>query len=343
MKIRGLMFAAVMSAIGMSAAGAQEKLVIDSWGGKFPKSVTEFVAKKFKAETGADIEFITGGTIDRLNKAKLMKARPESDITFTTAHVGWLYVNDGLFEKLDLSKIPNAKNLFSTSKISDYHLAVYGYVYTIAYRTDLTPKGIEFTTWEDLWRPELKGMISAADFDPSHVISVAAHLAGAPAAHWEKGQDKLRALKPNFKAFFTNDANSIQLFSSGETPVQVLLSSNGYHMMKQGVPMKIVVPKEGAVLGIDTISITKGTKKADLAYKFINIVLSPEVQKGWAESEKRSPAVSNVKLSDETAKLPGVMTTEEQWKTMTLPMDQKVRAEKLGEWRKWFTENMIAK
>ena len=38
------------------------------------------------------VEFITGGTIDRLNKAKLAKGNPESDITFTTSHVGWLYV-----------------------------------------------------------------------------------------------------------------------------------------------------------------------------------------------------------------------------------------------------------
>ena len=57
------------------------------------------------------VEFITGGTIDRLNKAKLAKDNPESDITFTTSHVGWLYVDAGLYEKLDLAKIPNSKNL----------------------------------------------------------------------------------------------------------------------------------------------------------------------------------------------------------------------------------------
>lgn len=341
MRTRSAFIAAVVLLAGVKLAAA-ETLVIDSWGGKFPKSVEEFIVGKFKTETGADVEFITGGTIDRLNKAKLMKAQPESDITFTTAHVGWLYVNDGLFEKLDLSRMPNAANLISTAKISDYHVAAYGYVYTIAYRTDMVPEGITFETWEDLWHPELKGMISAADFDPSHVISVAAHLAGADVATWEKGQEKLLALKPNFKAFFTNDANSIQLFSSGETPVQVLLSSNGYHMMEQGVPMKIVVPKEGAVLGIDTVAITKGSKNLDLAYKFINIVLSREVQKEWSEAEMRSPAVAGVAIDPAVASLPGVMTTEEQWTSLTLPLDQKVRAEKLTEWRKWFTENMIA-
>ena len=83
------------------------------------------------------VEFITGGTIDRLNKAKLAKGNPESDITFTTSHVGWLYANDGLYEKLDLAKVPNAKNLVEQAKISPYHIGTWAYVYTIGYRPDL--------------------------------------------------------------------------------------------------------------------------------------------------------------------------------------------------------------
>jgi putative spermidine/putrescine transport system substrate-binding protein len=42
------------------------------------------VAKKFTAKTGVQVDFITGGTINRLNKARLAKTNPESDITFTT-------------------------------------------------------------------------------------------------------------------------------------------------------------------------------------------------------------------------------------------------------------------
>ncbi|MFZ2069009.1 MAG: ABC transporter substrate-binding protein, partial [Xanthobacteraceae bacterium] len=74
-------------------AHAQQKLVVSIWGGSWRDLVADTVAKKFTAETGVPVEFITGGTIDRLNKARLAKANPESDITFTTSHVGWLYVN----------------------------------------------------------------------------------------------------------------------------------------------------------------------------------------------------------------------------------------------------------
>jgi putative spermidine/putrescine transport system substrate-binding protein len=318
---------------------AQDKLVISIWGGSWRDLVAETVAKKFTKETGVPVEFVTGGTIDRLNKEKLAKGNPESDITFTTSHVGWLYANDGLFEQLDVSKIANAANLADEARISPFHLGAWAYVYTIGYRADLVP-GMKFESWSDLWKPELKGKLAAPDFDPSHIIAVSALLSGSDAAHWEKGQDKLKALKPNFKAFFTNDANSQQLLASGETPVQIVLSMNAYYMIGQGVPITLAIPKEGAVLGIDTVAIMKGSKKSELAYKFINALYDPEIQAEIAKLKKGSPAVLNVKLDPEIAKLPGVFSTAAQWKQQ-INIDAKLRAAKTAEWRKWFAENIM--
>src|SRR5216684_6626633 len=152
---------------------AQDKLVVSVWGGSWRDMVAEIIGKKFTAETGVSVEFITGGTIDRLNKEKLAKGNPESDITFTTSHVGWLYANDGLYETLDLSKVPNAKNLVAQAKISPFHIGTWAYVYTIGYRSDLI-KDMKFESWADLWKPEVKGKLAAPDFDPSHLIVVAA-------------------------------------------------------------------------------------------------------------------------------------------------------------------------
>ena len=335
---------ALLSLVGAGLpASAAEKLIVSTWGGSFRDLIDEAIATKFKAETGAEVEYITGGTIDRLNKAKLAKGAPESDITFTTSHVGWLYANDGLFETLDQAKIPNSKNLVEQAKVSPYHLGTWGYVYTIGYRPDLTPKGMTFSSWQDLWDPKLKNMIASPDFDPSHVIAVSAVLAGSDPAAWEKGQAKLKELKPNFKAFYTNDANSQQLLATGETPAQVVLTMNAYHMISQGVPITVTIPKEGGVLGVDTVAINKGSKQAELAYKFINVALDPAVQAQVAKIKKGSPTVTNATVDPEIAKLPGVFTTAAQWKDQALVIDPKLRAEKTAEWRKWFAENIMAK
>jgi putative spermidine/putrescine transport system substrate-binding protein len=331
---------AALAAPGLVHAQAQ-RLTVSVWGGSWRDMVANIAAKKFIADTGASVEFITGGTIDRLNKAKLAKGSPESDITFTTSHVGWLYANDDLYERLDLSKVPNAANLVEQAKISPFHIGTWAYVYTIGFRPDLVP-GMGFGSWADLWKPEMRAKLAAPDFDPSHIITVAAILEGGDASTWEKGQARLRALKPNFKAFYTNDANSQQLIASGETPVQVILSMNAHFIASQGVNLKLVIPKEGAVLGIDTIAIMKGSRRQELAYRFVNTLLDPEVQAAIAADKKGSPTVSNARLDPAVAQLPGVFTTADQWKTQAIIIDHKLRAEKTAEWRRWFQENIIA-
>ena len=335
---------AALLATGMfvDAARAQDALVVSSWGGSWRDMIAETIAKKFTAETGVPVEFITGGTIDRLNAAKLAAGSPEADITFTTSHVGWLYQTDGLFEELDLSKVPNAANLFDEAIISPGHVGIWSYVYTIGYRPDLVPAGVTFSSWKDLWNPELAGMIALPDFDPSHIVTVAAVLAGGGPENWEVGQDNLMALKPNIRAFYSNDANSQQLIGSGETPVQVLLSMNGHYMKDQGVPLEIVIPEEGAIIGIDTIGIMAGTKKLDLAYQFLNYALDPEVQAEIVKIKKGGPAVTNAAIDPELAKLAGVFTTAEQWSTEALIIPHKLRAEMTSTWRTWFSENLIA-
>ena len=340
MKRMWMALGALLLALAPGAATAQDKLVVSVWGGSWRDMVDGIIAKRFTAETGVPVEFITGGTIDRLNKERLAKGNPESDITFTTSHVGWLYANDGLYEKLDLSKIPNAANLIEQAKISPYHIGTWAYVYTIGYRSDLI-RDETFASWADLWKPSLKGKLAAPDFDPSHLIVVSAILSGGDATTWEKGQAKLRELKPNFKAFYTNDANSQQLIANGETPVQVILSMNAHYMAGEGVPIRLVIPKEGAVLGIDTVAIMKGSKKADLAYKFINVALDPQVQAEVAKFKKGSPMVTNAKVDPDIGKLPGVFTTPEQWSKQAIIIDHKLRAEKTAEWRKWFAENVM--
>ncbi len=336
-----LIGAGVLAAPSIVQAQAN-RISISIWGGSWRDMVQEIVAKRFTAETGATVEFQTGGTVDRLNRARLSRAAPEADLTFTTSHFGWLYANDGLFETLDLGQIPNAANLVEQAKISPFHLGSWAYVYTIGYRPDLLP-GVEFGSWGDLWSPAMVNKLAAPDFDPSHIIVAAAVLEGGDASTWERGQARLRALRPNFRAFYTNDANSQQLIGSGETPVQVLLSMNAHHMVNQGVNIRLAIPREGAVLGVDTIAIMKGSRRQELAYRFINTCLNPEVQAAIAADKKGSPTVSNARLDPAVAALPGVFTTAEQWRTQAMIIDHRLRAEKTNEWRRWFQENIIAR
>lgn len=334
---------ALAAMVGVSGSAVAETLVVSSWGGSWRDMIAETIGKKFTENTGVEVEFVTGGTIDRLTQAQLSGDNPESDITFTTSHVGMLYMSDDLFEPLDMSRIPNAANMFPEGQISDGHIGVWSYVYTIGYRPDLVPDGISFESWEDLWNPELEGTIGLPDFDPSHIIVISALLSGGDAASWEVGHDKLEALRPNIAAYYSSDAVSQQLMATGETPVQVMLSMNAYHQISEGVPIELVIPTEGAIIGIDTVSIMRGSDKVDLAYEFINAAFDPEVQAALVEFKRGGPMTPDVPLEAEVADLPGVLTSIEEWEEQAIVIDHGLRAQKLSEWREWFSENMIAR
>jgi putative spermidine/putrescine transport system substrate-binding protein len=324
----------------VAPAHAQNSLVVSVWGGNWKDTVDRVIGKAFTAKTGMPVEFEVGGTIDRLAKARVAKGSPLVDVTFTTSHVGRLYVSDGLFARLDMAKLPNAKAAAREAVRSEYQMGGWSYVYTIVYRPDLVKE--EITRWSDLWKPSLKGKIAMPDFDPSHIITIAALMEGGNETTWQKGQERLKALKPSIVAFFSTDAQSQDLMKTGQAPVQVMLSVNAYHLQEQGIAVKLVQPKDyPGIVGIDCMSVMAGTKKADAAQEFINLALSKEIQTELARALKAGPVNGGATVPTAFHGQPGIFLTPAEWKERGYILNDDVRAKNLPTWREWFTANIV--
>jgi putative spermidine/putrescine transport system substrate-binding protein len=324
----------------VAPAHAQNALVVSVWGGNWKDTVDRVIGKAFTAKTGMPVEFEVGGTIDRLAKARVAKGSPLVDITFTTSHVGRLYVSDGLFAPLDMAKLPNAKAAAREALRSEYQMGGWSYVYTIVYRPDLVKE--EITAWSDLWKPSLKGKIAMPDFDPSHIITIAALMEGGNETTWQKGQERLKALKPSIVAFFSTDAQSQDLMKTGQAPVQVMLSVNAYHLQEQGIPVKLVQPRDyPGIVGIDCMSVMAGTKKSDAAQEFINLALSKEIQTELAKALKAGPVNGGATVPAAFHGQPGIFLTPAEWKEKGYILNDEVRARNLPGWREWFTANIV--
>jgi putative spermidine/putrescine transport system substrate-binding protein len=321
---------------------AAEPLVVSVWGGNWKDTVEKVIAKPFTAKTGIPVEFEVGGTLDRLAKARVSKAAPLVDITFTTTHVGRLYISDGLFEKLDLGKIPNARDLAKEAIRSDHHLGVWAYVYTIAYRPDLLKADV--TTWADLWDPKFKGKLALPDFDPSHIITISALLDGGDEVDWQRGQERLKRLKPNIAAFFSTDARSQDLLKTGEAPIQVMLSINAFHLIDQGLNVKVITPADKpGIVGIDTMAIMAGTKRSAAAHEFIDLALSKAIQEQLVAAFKAGPTNLKAAVPAALRGQPGVFTSPAEWKARGYIMNDEARAKTLAAWKEWFNANIVAK
>ena len=345
MRPSSLILCAVVLAAALAsrpAVFAAEPLVVSIWGGNWKDTVEKIVAKPFTAKTGIPVEFEVGGTLDRLAKARVSKATPLVDVTFTTTHVGRLYMSDGLFQKLDMAKLPNAKDLAREAIRSDAHIGVWAYVYTIAYRPDLVQG--EITRWADLWDPRFKAKIGMPDFDPSHIITIAAILEGGDEIAWQKGQERLKRLKPNVAAFYSTDARSQDLMKTGETPVEVMLSINAFHLIDQGLAVKVITPTDKpGIVGIDTMAVMTGTKKVDAAHQFIDLALSKDIQEQLVAAFKAGPTNLKATVPAGLRGQPGVFTSPQEWRERGYIMNDEARAKNLAAWKEWFNANIVAK
>ena len=295
--------AVVILALAPAASAADsDSLVVSVWGGNWKDPLERVVAKPFTAKTGIAVEFEVGGTIDRLAKARVAKGNPLVDVTFTTSHVGRLYISDGLFAPVDTSKLPSLKELAPEAIRSPYHIGSWAYVYTIAYRPDLIKE--EITRWGDLWKPAFKGKVGMPDFDPSHIITIAALMEGGNETTWQKGQERLKALKPSIVAFYSTDAQSQDLMKTGQAPVQVMLSVNAYHLQEQGIAVKLVQPKDyPGVVGIDcraprvisdTLAITGSDRPSASVRQFIELAVNmPEQEPQVGQADRSTVATSS--------------------------------------------------
>ena len=117
----------VAAALSAMPTMAQAETLTISWWGYNGEKMDANIIQPFKKMCGCDVVFETGNNADRLNK---LKARGGSgvDVIYLTDSYSQLGIEEGLFQKLDRSKIPNVKGLY---EIAQAPQGDYGPAYTI--------------------------------------------------------------------------------------------------------------------------------------------------------------------------------------------------------------------
>lgn len=285
--------------------GAQKQLVVSTWGLNLDNYKKE-VIETFEKENNCKVVLETGNNDERLAK---LKNNPNSpvDVMYLAESYSQQGIEDGLFEKIDYSKVPNAKKVLPVAqKFVD---AGYGPAYTLNRAAIVyNPKAVKekITSWNDLWKPEFKGKIAipaiTTTFGPSMVYAAAQKSGVDIKSDAAAGAFKeLEALNPNVVKTYSKSSDLVNMFSSGEITVAVA-ADFVVASIKKAVPEAVYVdPSEGAYLNFNTININKNSKNKDLALKFIDHVLSEKIEAKTAATVGDSPINRDVVLSKELA------------------------------------------
>ena len=271
------------AALGLSAGLARaDSLNVVSWGGAYSKAQSEAFVKPWMAKTGNAIVSVdyNGGLAEV--KSQVESGNVTWDVVDVETSEGISGCNDGLFEKIDPSKLPKGadgvdeKDDFIPGSVVDCAIGTIAYANVFGYDSTKFPgdKPTKVADFFDLNKfPGKRGLKKEAKVN----LEMALMADGVPAADVYKvlstkeGVDrafkKLDSLKGSV-VWWEAGAQPPQLLASGE--VVMTTAYNGRLFTPAVLEHKpFVIVWDGQQQVFDMWAILKGSKKKDLAMNFI--------------------------------------------------------------------------
>jgi spermidine/putrescine-binding protein len=216
-------------------------------------------------------------------RAKIQGGKSGFDVVFPSDEVLPSFVEQGLLEKLDPAKVPNARHLDARFRGLPFdpkneHSLPYMWGTTgIAYnKAKVSPPP---DSWGAFWDPKLAGRVTLLD-DPMEAFAAAMALGGddplkPTAAAIEKAKRKLLEVR-----LLRHDSQPKIGLLKGEIWLAHAFNTDALqaaHAEERTADIGFVIPKEGGSLWIDLLAVAKGSPNPGLAHRFIDYLLRPDV------------------------------------------------------------------
>jgi spermidine/putrescine transport system substrate-binding protein len=225
------------------------------------------------------------------------------DVVLPNASILPVAIQDGLLEEIDTSKLSNYASIYEPFKklpenMKDGKIYAVPWVWgstAIAYNPDKIKDPIDSV--QALWDEKYKGRIAFRD-DFNDAIMTAALALGQDPNHpsdLEAIKQKLIEQKPLDRTYWKTGDEFSKLYTGNMVDIGLMWSGQTAAMKKEGINIRYVIPKEGAIGWVDNWAIVKGSKNVDLAYKFIDFMIDRKFQEAWVN--KGGPAPVNKEVS----------------------------------------------
>jgi len=258
----------------------------------------------FKEKTGIDVVH------DYFNSEQEMMTKMRTnpgayDVVLINSAFTAQATKEGLIQAIDTSGMGNVGDLTPNMR-NDPSLVQDGTTYGVAWVWGVTSFAVDtgdFSTLPDsietLWDPSNAGRVGWRD-DAVEAVQFAAIATGQNInnpSDFNAIRDKLRALKPQIRTFWSSEDEWNQFMSANEFDLATYWSGSASRSKTAfNLPVEFIIPKEGAIGWLDGLSIATGAPNPEGAKAFINFMIDPDFYVKW-DTDVGAPASANAKAN----------------------------------------------
>jgi putrescine transport system substrate-binding protein len=353
--IAKLLSAAALAFLPLSA-GAQEKVVnVYNWS----DYVGEGVLEDFTKETGIKVVYDVYDSMEML-ETKVLAGGSGYDIIVPTDRNLARMIQAGVVQKLDKSRLPNLQHQWDViaKRLATYdpgneHATNYMWGTTgIGYNVDKIKERMPdapVDSWDMVFKPEVVSKFadcgvqvldSADDMIPAALNYLGLNPDSKDPAELAQAGELLKSIRPHIQKFHSSEY--INALANGDICLAVGYSGDVLQARDRaaeagnGVNIAYSIPKEGALIWLDSFAIPADAPHPEEAHAFIDFMLRPEIAArnsnfvNYANGNQASRALLDESVRSDPAIYPDEATMEKLY--TTTPNDPRVQREVTRIW-----------
>lgn len=249
----------------------------------------------FEREFGVDVRYGTYESTPEM-LAKVMSGNSGWDVVFPSAEYIQPMRDMNLLQALTPKWLPNLISLDPVFQRSPWDPQLQWSVpymqgtTGIVYRRGIVP---EPTAWADLWDERLRGKLTMLD-DPPEVLGsclkkLGYSLNSSDPAQLERAQKEAIAQKRLLRAYLNAEVRD-QLIAGDVAVAQAWAVTGGQAIAAAPDKLAFTFPTEGFPRYADNIAILRESRRVDLAHRFIDYLLRPEIAASIVQATQTATA-----------------------------------------------------
>jgi putative spermidine/putrescine transport system substrate-binding protein len=316
-------------------AQAAGQCVVGTWGGDYARLLRENVDGPILKPAGIDVVQDIGDEQPRVAKLYAQRRLPRGnmDIACVGAVNGYRVTDAGLVENLDEKQIPNLKHLVEELRMPGFVPHIYS-AQVLVYNPSVVADPPQ--TLGDLLDPKWQGKVGVVSPAGPWVMMAASLHETGKVTDFDKAKAFVLKLNANGLRLYPETDMLAPAFKSGEISVGVIWLARTIMWQNAGFPVKGSFPREGAILYVSGMVLPKNAPDKDAAYRYMNAMLEPPAQQGFATHMGYLPTVDNAPLSGRL----GEQLAFPEPKPKLVAADYPVFAQALPDLNDWWLKNV---